>query len=506
MSEFLHYLTLPELLWGLVTALEIAVYSFALAIVWGLVLALLHSSPVLPLRWAVAAYMWVIRGTPLLLQLIFWYNLLPHLGWQLDAQPTAVLGLTVNYAAFMCELFRGGLLAVKPGQLEAGTALGMSPARILIRIQIPQALRVIAPSLCSMAILMVKDTSLASVIAVNELTLRSQQIVAANFKYISVFAAAAAIYMLATTVIAIFQYRLERSFDYDRRDRQQPGGDGHPPPLGSAAAIDVMREHITRGQTTDTIDAREAGGDVVIALDHVVKKYGDVTVLQDINLTVRTSEVVCIMGPSGSGKSTLLRLVNHVEPVSGGVVRVSGGLVGYVEGPKGVVSVKSGRKRAADRAAARIGMVFQQFNLFEHFNVLDNITEAPIRIYGQDPAAAKSDALALLKVMGLEHVATRMPHRLSGGEQQRVAIARALATRPRVMLFDEPTSALDRDRVGEVLQVMRQLSEAGMTMLVVTHELAFAQQCADRIVFMKDGRIVEENSPDLLRSNVSEVS
>jgi polar amino acid transport system permease protein len=207
---------------------------------------------------------------------------------------------------------------------------------------------------------------------------------------------------------------------------------------------------------------------------------------------VNRGEVVVIMGPSGSGKSTLLRMVNHLEPVDWGEITVDGKHVGYERMPGG--GFRPVRNLAQARAAARIGMVFQHFNLFEHLTALENLIEAPIRVYRQRPEQARATALRLLAGVGLADHIGHLPHRLSGGQQQRVAIARALAISPRVMLFDEPTSALDPELVGEVLGVIRGLAEAGMTMIIVTHEVRFARDVADRVVFMDDGVIVEQGS------------
>jgi polar amino acid transport system permease protein len=186
-------------------------------------------------------------------------------------------------------------------------------------------------------------------------------------------------------------------------------------------------------------------------------------------------------------------MIAHLEPMDRGEITVGGRHVGYERVNGG--GLRPSRHVARERAQARIGMVFQQFNLFEHLTALENICEAPVRVHGEPPALARARASALLSSVGLAHHADHLPSRLSGGQQQRVAIARALAISPRVMLFDEPTSALDPELVSEVLSVIRRLAEAGMTMVVVTHELRFAREVADRIVFMADGRIVEEGTP-----------
>jgi polar amino acid transport system ATP-binding protein len=224
----------------------------------------------------------------------------------------------------------------------------------------------------------------------------------------------------------------------------------------------------------------------------VRKSYGALEVLKGIDLTVPKGSVACIIGPSGSGKSTFLRCINHLEQLSAGVLLVDGDFVGYdLRGDK-LYEVKGSLlcKRRAD-----IGMVFQSFNLFPHMTVIENIIEAPVHVRGAPVVEAKAKAEMLLARVGLSDKARRYPRELSGGQQQRVAIARALAMNPKVLLFDEPTSALDPELVGEVLQVMRDLALSGMTMVVVTHEIGFAREVGDQLLFMDEGVIVERGSP-----------
>ena len=234
----------------------------------------------------------------------------------------------------------------------------------------------------------------------------------------------------------------------------------------------------------------------LVEIGNVRKRFGDIEVLKGVSLSVDTGEVVCLLGASGSGKTTLLRCINHLETIDDGEIRVAGELIGYAHGPDGKLREEKDRITSAKRA--RIGMVFQRFNLFAHLTALENVTEAPVQVLRLAPDAARKRALDILAKVGLKDKARRYPHELSGGQQQRVAIARALAMEPRLMLFDEPTSALDPELVGEVLETMRRLAEGGMTMIVVTHEMSFAREVADRVVMMAEGQVIEAGPPEQL--------
>jgi polar amino acid transport system ATP-binding protein len=236
----------------------------------------------------------------------------------------------------------------------------------------------------------------------------------------------------------------------------------------------------------------------MVLAERVHKSFGRLEVLRGIDLEVRRGEVMCVIGPSGSGKSTLLRCVNHLEKIDGGRLSVDGELVGYRHHGGKLYELRD-REICAKRA--EIGMVFQQFNLFPHMTALENVIEAPMRVRGLSKGKATELALRLLEDTGLKDKAHAYPKQLSGGQQQRVAIARALAMQPKLMLFDEPTSALDPELVGEVLGVMRALAESGMTMIVVTHEMGFAREVADTLVFMDGGVVVEVGRPRDVLSN-----
>jgi polar amino acid transport system ATP-binding protein len=243
----------------------------------------------------------------------------------------------------------------------------------------------------------------------------------------------------------------------------------------------------TNGQTRPMVEAKD-----------IYKSFHDTEVLRGVSLTVQRGEVVVIIGPSGSGKTTFLRCLNHLEKIHKGSILIDGESIGYRE-VNGKL-VEDSQKNIA-RIRSEIGMVFQRFNLFQHMTVLQNITEAPIHVLGQSKTEAEAHATQLLEKVGLAHKADAYPAQLSGGQQQRVAIARALAMNPKLMLFDEATSALDPELVGEVLRVMRQLAEEGMTMVVVTHEMGFARDVAHRVVVMDQGQIIEQGAPGDLFTN-----
>ena len=234
------------------------------------------------------------------------------------------------------------------------------------------------------------------------------------------------------------------------------------------------------------------GPDIVVKAMNVHKRFGKVEVLRGIDLEVHRGKVVAILGPSGSGKSTFLRCINHLEKMDAGSIQVNGVQIGYemrdgrlVEAPYSVLA----------KQRRPVGMVFQSFNLFPHMTVLQNVTEVPVHVHGEDPEAVKVRALEILSRVGLEDKAEEYPRRLSGGQQQRVAIARALCIKPDLLLFDEPTSALDPQLVGEVHAVIRDLAREGYTMVIVTHEIQFTREVADWVVFMADGVVVEEGKP-----------
>ncbi len=226
----------------------------------------------------------------------------------------------------------------------------------------------------------------------------------------------------------------------------------------------------------------------LVELDHVNKHYGDLHVLNDINVAVPKGQVVVVIGPSGSGKSTFCRAINRLETIDDGEIRIDG--VKLPSEGKGLAQLR-----------ADVGMVFQSFNLFAHKSILDNVTLGPMKVRGKKRKDAEEQAMVLLERVGIANQAHKMPAQLSGGQQQRVAIARSLAMEPKLMLFDEPTSALDPEMINEVLDVMVELAHGGMTMITVTHEMGFARKAADRVLFMADGKVLEDSTPESFFSN-----
>ncbi|SON55651.1 Glutamine transport ATP-binding protein GlnQ [Hartmannibacter diazotrophicus] len=509
MDLFVHYLTMPYLLQGIGITLAATGLGLAGGLLLGFVLAAMQLSRFWLLAAIARTYTVVFRGTPLILQLVFAYDALPHIGIKLSAITAAGLALACNEAPFIAEIFRSGVRSVDKGQTMAGQALGMTPGVLMRHIIGPQAIRMMVPALGNETVSALKNSSLASVIAVQELTLRSTQLASSTFDFFSIFFASGLMYLVLTGAAAGIQLVIEVMLDLDlptpeaRLARLLPwrragllaqpkalpedeiataGGEGDNEPSDVVRPLPAVTDREKRA-------AILAGNKVVVEVGALTKSYGPQTVLDGLDLKVREGEVVALLGPSGSGKSTLLRCINHLEDWDDGLVWVGGRRLGFDA---------SGRKLgpralANERAAIGVGMVFQQFNLFHHLTALENVA-GPLRwVHEYSKEDAEKRARELLARVGLSHRADALPRHMSGGQQQRVAIARVLAPSPSVLLLDEPTSALDPELVGEVLEVIRRLAvEDGLTMIISTHQLRFAEEVADRVVFLSRGAIVEE--------------
>lgn len=500
MADFLHYLTLPYLLQGMTFTLQLLGWGFAGGLLLGCVLAAMLLSRHRGVRAVARAYTTLYRGTPLILQLVFVFTVLPHAGLVLAPVVAGGVALAMNEATFFAEIIRSAVREVPAGQRAAGRALGLPPVQLLRRVVGPQAFRAMVPALGNEAVATMKNSALASVIAVPELTLRTQQLASATFDYFEIYLATAVMYLLLTAALTGVQLLVEALVDPDgvrtrgwfAALRRRPAVAAGSEPVAPAAPPPPACEggELRRTQA----DPPPRGfGDAMVEARGLRRSYGDTEVLRGIDLHVREGEVVALLGPSGSGKSTLLRTLNHLDGLDGGSVLVGGTSIGYDWQGRELPE----RKVARQRVEAGVGMVFQGFDLFEHLTVRENVA-APLRwVQGVPRAEAYARADALLASVGMEHRADALPRHLSGGQQQRVGIARALAPRPRVLLLDEPTSALDPEKVAEVLRVIRDLARtSGLTMVIATHQLRFAREVADRVVFMAGGVVVEEGPAD----------
>jgi len=505
----------------LLTALGASI-GFAL----GMLIALARVSRSSLLAGSAWVFVWLFRSIPLIVLLLILNNLgylyetisfgIPFTGIAFAHWPTievispfcaAVLGLTLNHAAFSAEVIRGGILSVDQGQLEAAAALGLPRLRQARRIVLPQAMRAIVPTAFNDLISLTKGSAMVYVLAMPELFYTVQIIYRRNLEVIPLLMVATVWYLIILTVLSAIQVYVERYFSRGatRGTTSSPFDD-----LIKALAGFVLRRRPRRRETALSGESRlavapidskiagdanpwidqRAGGEVVI--HNVSKSFGALKVLDNVSLTMRPGSVTVILGQSGSGKSTLLRTINHLERVDDGFIDIDGELIGYRrEG----MTLHELKERDVLRRRGDVGMVFQNFNLFLHLSVLDNLVEAPVALGRLPRKEAERLAQGLLARVGLADKAHAWPRQLSGGQQQRVAIARALALRPKVLLFDEPTSALDPELVNEVLDVIEELARSGTTMVIVTHEIGFAREVADTIVFMDRGRVIEVGPP-----------
>ena len=480
---FVDALTSPLLLRAAWTTVWVAVVAQVIGTVIGLLVAptMLSRNPLVSApAWG---YRWLFQGTPLLVQILAFYAVLPQLGVPLGVIASGLLALGINEGARMAEIVRAGLMSVDHGQREAARSLGLKRWQIFAFIVLPQAVKVIVPPLGNNFNYMLKATSLLAAISFAELLRTSQQMAQFTTRPLEVYTAATVYYLVMTSLWDAIQRRLERWADeakaarghqlWERRRRQ--------PVLEPAVETFLAR---TKGRPdTGPVPA-------LVETCGVRKRFGSHQALDGVDFAVAPGEVVAIIGPSGCGKTTLLRCLNALTSPDRGVVVLGGELIGMRRGRHG--GLEPLPTRAMNRQRRDIGFVFQRFHLFRHLTAIENVALAPRLVLGRSRAEARAAAHDLLTRVGLADRADAFPNRLSGGQQQRVAIARALAMKPSLMLLDEPTSALDPETVHEVLEVVRALVRDGMTTVMVTHELGFAREVADRIVFMSDGGIIDE--------------
>ncbi|MGY4441839.1 His/Glu/Gln/Arg/opine family amino acid ABC transporter permease subunit [Bradyrhizobium sp. LM2.3] len=444
-------------LWGgLLVTLVVSVTGIVTSLPIGIALALGRRSTIPLIRIFSIAFIEFWRGVPLITVLFFATYMLPLFlpgNFTVDGLVRALIGIALFTGAYQAENVRGGLAAIPRGQGEAAAALGLSWWKTNSLIVLPQALRHVIPNLVNSFISLFKDTSLVSIVG----AVRSPGL-------------AAGVVLGPEMVVAV-----------DRVHRFCLRRDHLLHLLLWDVALLALRRTPPQRSPPQLIELTMS--DSIVKISGLNKWYGEFHVLRDIDLEVRKGERIVICGPSGSGKSTLIRCINALEEFQEGEIVVDG-----IElGPN---------LKHVDAVRREVGMVFQSFNLFPHLTVLDNCTLAPIWVRNIPKKDAEEAAMKFLERVKIPHQANKFPGQMSGGQQQRVAIARALTMNPKVMLFDEPTSALDPEMVKEVLDTMVDLAEEGMTMLVVTHEMGFAREVANRVVFMDAGQIIEANTPN----------
>ncbi|MCI8331605.1 MAG: amino acid ABC transporter permease/ATP-binding protein [Clostridiales bacterium] len=407
------------------------------------------------------AYVELFRGTPMMVQACLIYFGAPILfGWQFNKLVAGYLVITINTGAYMAEIIRGGFDSIDAGQRDGAKSLGMNHVKTMVYIMIPQTLRRILPAAGNELVANIKDTTVLNVIGVIELFSNVKDVINSTFKSFEPFVIAALIYFVLTFTVTRLLRLLEKG-------------------LEGKAHYELIEETETKPQKLAL--GRPGGALTVRGLQ---KSFGKNDVLKGVDFHVDSGEVVSIIGSSGSGKSTLLRCINLLSKPDEGEILLDG------------INAAGLKKPAAYRA--KVAMVFQQFNLFDNLNVLENCMIGQVKVLGASKKDAEKNALYYLQAVGMDRFVKAYPRQLSGGQKQRVAIARALAMNPEIILFDEPTSALDPEMVGEVLKVMRTLADSGMTMVVVTHEMSFAKEAADRVIFMDNGVIAEEGTPEQL--------
>ena len=475
--------------------IELSVLSWIIASAIGFILAQAKLSDKTVISLAASGYIWFFRSLPLLVLLIF-VSCLPQIFPSTrtvlsSAFITGLISLVLSEAAYMAEIHRGGLISVPPGQSEAAKSLGLKFFGLQRLIIVPQALKISMPTLANEFVTIVKLTSLVSVVSLAEILVVGQRLYTQNFLVLETMAAVAFYYIMIVTVFSSALQWIEKRSDV--RFKAQKIG---------TINDEEIRKRI--GQNLKFPELSEQNDDA-LALDaqKLSKAYGSQQVLTDISLKVKNGEVISIIGPSGSGKTTFIRLLNGLEKANQGEIFLHGKKFIHAEQkPSGHSTFWQNRSMIVD-----IGMVFQSFNLFHHLTVLDNVLLAALYHKRGTRAQLTPYAYAYLDKVGMAHHALKYPHQLSGGQQQRVAIARTMMMQPSIILFDEPTSALDPEMVGEVLDVIKNLAQAGTTLVIVTHEMRFAFDISDRIVFMEGGSIICDSTPEeLLQGSVLRVN
>ena len=413
---------LPSLMNGALITLEVFFLVLVLSIPLGIVIAFIMRFNIKLLNYFINIYIWIMRGTPLLLQLIFIYYVLPSVGIRFDRLPAAIIAFTLNYAAYFAEIFRGGIESIPKGQYEAAKVLKFTQFQTIRYVILPQVIKIVLPSVFNEIMSLVKDTSLVYALGISDLILASRTAANRDASLLPMFVAGA-IYLILIGIVTIVSKRVEKRYNYDRRK-------------------------------------------CMLELKNISKKFKDRQILSDFNLTVEENKILAIVGPSGGGKTTLLRMLAGLEKIDSGEI------------------IYNGESLPIDELEKRnlLGFVFQDFQLFPHLTVLENLVLSPMKTMNMEKHDAEKKAIKLLEKLGLEKQINNYPVSLSGGQKQRVALARAMMIEPKIIGYDEPTSALDPELRLEVEKLILKNRELGITQIVVTHDLQFAENIADSIL------------------------
>jgi polar amino acid transport system permease protein len=510
----LMFKVFPTLLTSaLLNTLILASSATGIGVVAGMILALAGISSHAWIRYPARVYIDIFRGLPVILTIFIVGAGLPLAGlhpFGYSTYPYGIAALGLIGSAYIAEIFRSGIQAIPPGQLEASRALGMSYMQAMRIVVIPQGVRNVLPALTNQFIGLIKDSSLVYLLGftAGQREIYTVGLDAADvYGNLSPLVASGVTYLMLTVPLT----HLVNWMDVRLKTGREPAVALEPAPVAAAGlplpaalttdAVAAQGPRLTRlaalrarlpllssvpsrlSSANGRTASQRQGSELALRLHNIHKTFGTHEVLRGIDLDVRSGEVVCLIGPSGSGKSTLLRVANRLEEPTAGQVFVNGEEI-------------TTRRADVNDIRSHMGMVFQSFNLFPHMSVLANVCVGIRNVQKVSRAEAEQIGMDRLRAVGLATRARARPAQLSGGQQQRVAIARALAMDPQMMFFDEVTSALDPELVKGVLDIMTELARAGMTMVVVTHEMGFARRVAERVVFMDQGVIMEAGTPD----------
>jgi len=461
------------LLDGLKVTIEIALFTALFGTLFGIVLCLLRRSNIKLIDTITKTFVRIMQGVPIVVMLLVLYYIVFSKS-SISGIAVGIIGFSLDFGVYVSEILRSGINAVEPGQWEAASALGFNKTKTYIHIIVPQAIRHALPVYKGQFISMVKMTSVVGYVAVQDLTKVSDIIRSRTYDAFMPIIATAIIYFVLAWLLTSALSLIEIKTDPSKRKMNM---------------LEGINKDIDLNKYVDMIDnSKENKTEEVIRVEHLRKEYSNAIPLKDVNTTINKGDIISIIGPSGTGKSTFIRMLNRLEEPTSGNVYAFGKLV-------------NSKSKDIYALRANMGMVFQSFNLFNHLTVIENLMIAPVVIKNVPKQIAYEKGMNLLKRVGLCEKAFNYPSELSGGQKQRVAIVRTLTMDPEVMLLDEPTSALDPAMINEVLRVIEDLAKTGMTMMIVTHELKFAQKVANRVFYMDEGGIYEEGTSEEIFNN-----